>query len=181
MVRKQPSKWLSPDKEGRSRGRLAKRFCQRCGTTIQHAPILKSLNLCRFCVEELRKARDGVWSCRGCGELVPNQLKANNGYCTACLCPACGRPAPAEVRQKGMCSKCLKASGIFCVQCGIEAPAQVKKNKGLCDRCAKQSPQPQQQQQLQQGSRTAKAAQLTKKTGHSKKKSQPRKTGRGMI
>ncbi|HAW69769.1 MAG TPA: hypothetical protein DCY85_12325 [Firmicutes bacterium] len=172
MVKKKPSKWFSPDKEGRSRGRLSKRFCQRCGTTIQHAPILKSLNLCSFCVEELRKARDGVWSCKGCGALVPDQLRANNGYCSACLCPACGRPAPAEVRQKGMCSRCLKASGVFCVRCGTEASAQVKKNKGICDRCASQG--------AAQANPPPKAAQ-SKKAAQPKKTSRPQKPGRRMI
>jgi hypothetical protein len=127
--------WADPNKEGRSRGRQGERFCSKCGNSIQTARILKSLNLCEFCVKELEKKRDGVWSCRACGKLAPEEIKKHNGYCTQCVCSACGKFDP-YVNKTGLCRQCSSAVGDFCKQCGKEAAAQIRKNKGLCDACA---------------------------------------------
>ncbi len=112
-----------------------KRFCKRCGTPVTSARILGSLNLCEFCVKELEKARDGRYSCKGCGKVAPEQLKKYKGYCKDCVCPACGRPEPEHVRKFGLCSACMEIVGGICRRCGKEAPGQVDKNRGLCDAC----------------------------------------------
>lgn len=130
--------WSDPNIEGKEGGRRAQRYCSRCGNTVEKFRILKSLNLCELCVKELQKKRDGRYSCRGCGKLAPEEIKEHNGYCRECICPACGRPDPVNVRKSGLCSKCSSTLGDFCRKCGKEASAQVKKNKGLCDACMKQ-------------------------------------------
>ena len=128
--------WLDPNKEGRKRGRQGQRFCRRCGNSVQKFRILRHYNLCEPCVKELESKRDGVWSCKSCGRLAPNELKAHRGYCSNCVCPACGRPDPENVRKVGFCRECAASMGDFCRVCGKEAAAQVRKNRGLCDRCA---------------------------------------------
>jgi hypothetical protein len=131
--------WADPNREGQSQERHGKRYCARCGNTVQQARILKSLNLCDFCVKEFEAKRDGIHSCRGCGQVVnPEELRANKGYCKLCVCPACGRPDPQQVRKTGLCFQCSQTIGDFCRICGKEAAAQVRKNRGLCDSCAGQ-------------------------------------------
>lgn len=127
--------WSDPNREGRERGRRSARYCARCGNTVQQFRILKSLNLCEPCVKELAAKRDGVNSCRGCGKLAPQEIREHGGYCNQCICIACGRPDPVNVRKTGMCAKCSSALGDFCRICGKEASAQVRKNKGVCDAC----------------------------------------------
>ncbi|HOJ78094.1 MAG TPA: hypothetical protein PLZ08_07070 [Bacillota bacterium] len=130
--------WADPNREGRFGGRSAKRYCSRCGNTVQKVRILKSLNLCEFCVKELQAKRDGKFSCRGCGKVSPEEIRAHNGYCDECVCVACGRPDPVSVRKTRLCSKCSSTiMNDFCRKCGKEAGAQVKKNHGLCDACKK--------------------------------------------
>ncbi|MCL4516023.1 MAG: hypothetical protein M1379_10635 [Firmicutes bacterium] len=136
-TQKENRRWLDPNREGRG-GRRSGRYCARCGTTVQSARILKGLNLCEFCVRELEKARDGRWSCLGCGKIAPDQLRKYGGYCKDCVCPACGRPDPEAVHKYGMCRQCMTQVGEFCRRCGKEAAAQVRKNRGLCDACAKE-------------------------------------------
>lgn len=133
--KKQPRIWADPNREGRSKTK-GNRFCSRCGNTVQQARILKSTNLCEFCINELTGKRDGIFSCRGCGKVAPLELKEHQGYCSACLCSACGRPDPQYVRKTGMCFTCAAQIGDFCRRCGKEASAQVAKNKGYCDECA---------------------------------------------
>jgi hypothetical protein len=129
--------WADPNREGKNQNRQGQRFCARCGNTVQQARILKSRNLCEFCVKELETRRDGIHSCRGCGQLVaPEELRQNKGYCGQCVCPACGRPDPQQVRKTGLCYHCSQTIGDFCRVCGKEAAAQVRKNHGLCDNCA---------------------------------------------
>jgi hypothetical protein len=127
--------WADPNREGQGKDRQSKRFCAKCGNTVQQARILKSLNLCEFCVKELEERRDGRWSCRGCGKVAPEEISKHNGYCTQCVCPACGRPDPQSIRLTGICAACTATVGDFCRKCGKEAAAQVRKNKGLCDAC----------------------------------------------
>lgn len=129
--------WADPNREGREKGRLSRRFCSKCGNTVQQARILKSLNLCEFCVKEMEQKRDGVWSCRGCGKVAPVEIREHKGYCLECICRACGRPDPQFVRRAGLCAECAAAIGDFCRKCGKEAAAQVRKNRGLCDECFK--------------------------------------------
>lgn len=131
--------WLDPNKEGRKTGHAANRFCGRCGNTVQKFRILRNYNLCEPCVKELESKRDGKWTCKSCGILAPNELKAHNGYCAKCVCTACGRPDPENVRKTGMCRECASALGDFCRKCGKEAAAQVRKNRGLCNSCASTS------------------------------------------
>jgi hypothetical protein len=129
--------WADPSKEGKNRGRSGQRYCSKCGNTVQQARILKSLNLCEFCVKEYETKRDGVHSCRGCGRLVnPEELREHKGYCSQCVCPACGAPDPQNIKKTGLCYQCSRAIGDFCRVCGKEAAAQVRKNRGLCDACA---------------------------------------------
>lgn len=137
MAEKKRRIWSDPNKEGKEGGRRAQRFCSRCGNTVQSFRILKSVNLCEPCVKELESKRDGINSCRGCGKVSPKEVRENGGYCAQCLCPACGRPDPVQVRKNGLCAVCSATVGDFCLKCGKEASAQVKKNKGLCDVCAK--------------------------------------------
>jgi len=132
--------WADPNREGQSKGRPSKRYCARCGNTVRQARILKTLNLCEFCVRELAAKRDGVWSCRGCGKVAPEEIRAHNGYCSQCICSACGRPDPEEVRKTGLCRQCRQTIGDFCRICGKEATAQVRRNKGICDECQKRRP-----------------------------------------
>lgn len=127
--------WADPNREGKKSGRAANRYCARCGNTVQKFRIFKSLNLCEPCVKELAAKRDGKFSCRGCGKLAPEEVRAHNGYCLECICPACGRPDPIHLRKNGLCAKCSSVLGDFCRNCGKEASAQVRKNKGLCDAC----------------------------------------------
>jgi hypothetical protein len=127
--------WADPNKEGRSPGRQGERFCSKCGNSIKTARILKTLNLCEFCVKELESKRDGVWSCRFCGKVAPDEIKLHHGYCTQCVCSACGR-FDAYVQKTGICRQCSETIGDFCRKCGKEAAAQIRKNKGLCDTCA---------------------------------------------
>jgi hypothetical protein len=129
--------WADPNREGKSSGRRGERFCAKCGNTVQHARILKLLNLCEFCLKELEQKRDGVNSCRSCGKVAPEEIGRYKGYCRDCICPACGKPDSASVRRAGFCSKCLAGFGDFCRSCGKEAAVQVKKNKGVCDECVK--------------------------------------------
>ncbi len=129
-------KWADPSREGRSKGRQGERFCSKCGNTVQHARILKSLNLCEFCIKEYEAKKDGINSCRGCGKVAPVELQEHNGYCNECVCSACGKPDPQYVRKTGLCYQCASALGDFCRRCGKEAAAQVRKNKGYCDECA---------------------------------------------
>ena len=132
--------WADPNREGKATGRQAKRCCAKCGNTVQKARILKTLNLCEFCVKELEAKRDGIQSCKGCGKVSPEEVRENKGYCNQCICTACGRPDPVNVRKNGLCAKCSETLGDFCRKCGKEASAQVKKNKGLCDECKKKAP-----------------------------------------
>lgn len=136
MPVKRPKKeWADPNREGQAKGKEAERFCSKCGNTVQKTRILKSLNLCEYCVNELREKRDGITSCRGCGKIEPLVLKEHNGYCTQCICSACGKPDPQYVRKTGLCFQCAINLGDFCRSCGKEAAAQVRKNKGFCDEC----------------------------------------------
>lgn len=131
-------KWIDPNKV-RAGDRKAKRYCRICGNPASKFRILAGLNLCEFCVADLEKRRDGVWSCKACGKVAPDQLKEHNGYCEDCVCPGCGRPDPENVRKYGMCRTCYETVGaIYCVRCGKEAPSQVKKNRGFCDACARE-------------------------------------------
>lgn len=132
--------WADPNREGRKTGRASARYCSRCGNSVRKFRILKSLNLCELCVKELEAKRDGKTSCRGCGKVAPEEIREHNGYCSQCVCPACGRPDPVSVRKIGMCSKCASIAGDFCRNCGKEAAAQVRKNKGLCNDCQKKLP-----------------------------------------
>ena len=127
--------WADPNREGRVKGKLSLRSCAKCGNTVQQTRILKSLNLCEYCVNELREKRDGIVSCRGCGKIEPLELKEHNGYCSECVCSACGKPDPDYVRKTGLCFQCAQSLGDFCRSCGKEAAAQVRKNKGYCDEC----------------------------------------------
>ncbi|HBG16408.1 MAG TPA: hypothetical protein DDW93_06465 [Firmicutes bacterium] len=129
--------WLDPNKEGKGRGRRAKRYCVRCGNTVRQSRILKAYNLCEYCVQEMKKKKEKNWVCLGCGRLAPEEVKVGGGYCRKCLCPACGKPDPAYVKIAGLCRECAKTAGVFCIRCGKEAPAQVRKNKGFCDLCSK--------------------------------------------
>ncbi|TCL69413.1 hypothetical protein EDC14_1012110 [Hydrogenispora ethanolica] len=128
--------WADPNREGRSKGPKGERFCSRCGNTIQTARILKAHNLCEFCVKELAGKRDGVWSCRSCGRIAPEELREHKGYCKHCICSACGRH-DSFVKKTGLCMECSKKIGDFCRICGKEASAQVRHNRGLCDACVK--------------------------------------------
>ena len=130
------TRWLDPSKEGKSRGRLGKRYCSRCGNTVQRFRILRGLNLCEMCVKELESRKDGVHSCRACGKFAPKEVKEHKGYCKDCICPACGRPDPDNIKRIGMCQQCASGIDDFCIRCGKEAAAQVRKNKGLCNACA---------------------------------------------
>jgi hypothetical protein len=133
--------WADPNKEGKSKGRPGQRYCSKCGNTVQRARILKSLNLCEFCIKEYETKRDGVHSCRGCGRVVsPEELREHKGYCAQCVCPACGSPDPQNIKKTGLCYQCSRVIGDFCRICGKEAAAQVRKNHGLCDACVKQRP-----------------------------------------
>ncbi|WP_027338731.1 hypothetical protein [Halonatronum saccharophilum] len=127
------SKWLDPNKVS---GRKAERYCQRCGTLATEVRILKHENLCENCVEELKKKKDGVYSCKGCGKVAPKQVQENKGYCKGCTCKACGRPDPKFVKKHSFCESCFELIGTDCRRCGKEAQAQVKRNDGLCDECA---------------------------------------------
>jgi hypothetical protein len=130
--------WADPNKEGKSKGRSGQRYCSKCGNTVQRARILKSLNLCEFCIKEYEMKRDGVHSCRGCGRVVgPEELREHKGYCAQCVCPACGSPDPQNIKKTGLCYQCSQVIGDFCRICGKEAAAQVRKNRGLCDACMK--------------------------------------------
>ena len=136
MPDKRPkNEWADPNREGQAKGKEAERFCSKCGNTVQKTRILKSLNLCEYCINELRERRDGITSCRGCGKIEPTELKEHNGYCTQCICSACGKPDPQYVRKTGLCFQCAVTLGDFCRSCGKEAAAQVRKNKGFCDAC----------------------------------------------
>jgi hypothetical protein len=130
--------WLDPNREGRKGGRQAKRYCGRCGNSVQKFRILRNYNLCELCIKELENKRDGHWTCKFCGKLAPNEVKQHNGYCAECVCPACGRPDPLSVRKTGLCRECAIGIGDFCRICGKEAAAQVRKNHGICNQCAKQ-------------------------------------------
>lgn len=134
--------WLDPNKEGKSRGRLGKRYCARCGNTVQTARILKAYNLCEFCVKDLEKKKDGVWTCKSCGRLAPAEVRAYNGYCLACVCRICRQPDREYVSKTGLCRRCATQIGDFCLACGKEAPAQTRKNKGLCDQCLQRQEKP---------------------------------------
>ncbi|HHT06159.1 MAG TPA: hypothetical protein GXZ97_07830 [Hydrogenispora sp.] len=140
MARKRKSPWLDPNKEGRSKGRRGKRYCARCGNTVQQSRILKAHNLCEFCVQEMIRKKERNWVCLGCGRFAPAEVKAGKGYCRNCLCPACGRPDPASIPKFGLCRVCAETAGVFCLRCGKEAPAQVRKNRGFCDLCVQHSP-----------------------------------------
>ena len=128
--------WADPNREGQGKGRQAERFCSRCGNTVKKTRILKTFNLCEYCVKEYQTKRDGVVSCRGCGKVAPTELKEHGGFCNSCICPACGKADPAQVRKSGFCTQCTTAVGDLCRSCGKEAKAQVNRNRGLCDQCA---------------------------------------------
>jgi hypothetical protein len=140
MAGRRKNPWLDPNKEGKSKGRRGKRYCARCGNTVRQSRILKVHNLCEYCVQEMIIKKEQNWVCRGCGRFAPEEVKAGKGYCRQCLCPACGQPDPTTVPKFGLCRKCAKVAGVFCLRCGKEAPAQVIKNKGYCDRCAQRKP-----------------------------------------
>ncbi len=133
--RKSKRIWADPNREGRGSERQSRRFCARCGNTVQQVRIYKSLNLCELCMNELSDKRDGVYSCRSCGKVSPEEVKEHRGYCRQCTCIACGQPDPEFVAKTGICRKCAAACGDFCRNCGKEAAAQVRKNRGLCDQC----------------------------------------------
>lgn len=130
------SPWLDPNKEGRAGGRQSHRYCGRCGNSVRKFRILRGLNLCELCVRELEKRRDGVSSCRACGKMAPQEVREHGGYCNECVCPACGRPDPESIRRTGLCKVCSKGIVGICRECGKEAEAQVRKNRGLCNQCA---------------------------------------------
>lgn len=138
MKTRSQRKWLTPQREGQTFGRKSKRYCRRCGVSVRHVPILSVLNLCERCANELKRTRDGRWSCKGCGRIVPLQLESRGGYCKDCVCTVCGKPDPVSVHETGLCKSCLGSVGLFCKACGKEAPTQVKRNKGFCDLCLTQ-------------------------------------------
>ncbi len=127
--------WADPNREGRSKGNDSERTCSKCGNSVRKVRIYKSLNLCEYCLNEIREKRDGSTSCRGCGRIEPLELKEHNGYCSKCICSACGKPDPGYVHKTGLCFQCAAGIGDFCRSCGKEAAAQVRKNKGFCDEC----------------------------------------------
>ncbi len=127
--------WADPNREGQSKGRDSERTCSKCGNSVRKVRIFKSLNLCEYCLNEVREKRDGITSCRGCGRIEPLELKEHNGYCSGCICSACGKPDPGYVHKTGLCFQCAASLGDFCRSCGKEAAAQVRKNKGFCDEC----------------------------------------------
>jgi hypothetical protein len=136
--------WADPNREGArvrgSKDKQGQRFCSKCGNTVTKVRILKSVNLCEFCVEEIQKKRDGITSCRSCGKIAPEELREHNGYCKLCICPACGKPDPDYIRKTGLCFQCAQTFQDFCRGCGKEAPAQIRKNKGWCDECVQTRP-----------------------------------------
>jgi hypothetical protein len=134
-IKKNHREWADPNREGQSKGNEAERLCSKCGNSVRKVRIFKSLNLCEYCLNELREKRDGITSCRGCGKIEPLELKEHNGYCSQCICSACGKPDPSYVRKTGLCYQCAQSLGDFCRSCGKEAAAQVRKNKGFCDAC----------------------------------------------
>jgi len=77
--------------------------------------MLRGLNLCRYCVDELQRRRDGRWACRGCGTIAPEQLKEHGGFCARCVCQACGKPDPESVHETGLCRECRTNAGVFCL------------------------------------------------------------------
>jgi hypothetical protein len=136
MPDKNPGKlWADPNREGQSKGKEGEWTCSKCGNSVRKVRILKSLSLCEYCLNELKDKRDGITSCRGCGRIAPLELKEHNGYCSRCVCSACGKPDPGYVRKTGLCFQCAVSLGDFCRSCGKEAAAQVRKNKGFCDEC----------------------------------------------
>lgn len=137
MAGKRKNPWLDPNKEGRTKGRRAKRYCARCGNTVRQSRILKAYNLCEFCVQAMIQKKEKNWVCLGCGRFAPEEVRVGKGYCRQCLCPACGQPDPPAMRKFGLCLDCAEKAGVFCLRCGREAPAQVRKNKGYCERCVK--------------------------------------------
>lgn len=127
--------WLDPNREGKGGGRRAQRYCARCGNSVRKVRILKSHNLCEYCYRELVERKDGVWTCKACGKFAPEEIRKYKGYCSECLCRVCGRPDPDYVRKTDLCRRCAENVGEFCLNCGKEAPAQVRKNRGYCDLC----------------------------------------------
>ena len=128
--------WADPNREGRSKGKESERICLKCGNSVRKVRIYKLLNLCEYCFNEIKEKRDGITSCRGCGRIEPLELKDHNGYCSQCICSACGKPDPGYVHKTGLCFQCAVSLGDFCRNYGKEAAAQVRKNKGFCDECA---------------------------------------------
>ncbi len=126
-------KWLDPNNVS---GRRAERYCKRCGTEATQVRILKHENLCENCVKELAQKKGGHYACKGCGKVAPKQVQENNGYCKDCICRICGHPDPEFVQKHGFCEKCFDLMGTNCRKCGKEAEAQVRRNNGLCDKCA---------------------------------------------
>lgn len=114
-----------------------KRACRICGNTIRQARILKQANICEYCARALSARREGKYACKGCGKIAPKQVSRLGGYCEECVCPACGKPDPEVVRRSGICRRCAAKIGGICQLCGREAPAQVRRNSGLCDECAR--------------------------------------------
>ncbi|HEX3043529.1 MAG TPA: hypothetical protein VHY08_02140 [Bacillota bacterium] len=131
--------WADPNREGQSKDKQG-RFCSKCGNPVTKFRILKSVNLCEFCVNEIQRKRDGITSCRSCGKIAPEEIREHNGFCKLCVCPACGKPDPDYVRKTGLCFHCAQTFKEFCRGCGKEAPAQIRQNKGWCDECAKTRP-----------------------------------------
>ncbi|AZR72381.1 hypothetical protein BBF96_02605 [Anoxybacter fermentans] len=127
------SKWIKPT---RATGRKKERYCRICGTTASQVRIMKHENICELCVRELSRQKGGKLACKGCGKVVPKQVRKYKGYCKDCICRVCGKPDPEYCQKTGFCRECSKEMGI-CRVCGKEAMAQVEKNDGLCDACAK--------------------------------------------
>jgi len=127
------SKWIDPSSV---RGKKKYRFCKICGATAEQVRIMKHENICEHCARDAQKHQRGNLACKGCGKVVPNQLKKYNGYCKECVCRICGKPDPEFTHTHGVCRECLAKMGTNCRICGKEAVAQVKKNDGICDECA---------------------------------------------
>lgn len=136
MTSRSKRRWLDRNLDFHSR-RARTRTCRICGNTIKQARILKQANICEFCARSLSSRPEGKLACKGCGKIAPEQVSRFGGFCKECVCPACGRPDPLGVRRLGMCRECASGIGGICSQCGKDAPAQVRRNAGVCDECAR--------------------------------------------
>ena len=136
MASRSKRKWLDRNLDLYKRSARTRK-CRICSNTVKQARILKQASICEFCARSLSSRREGKYACKGCGKIAPEQLSRHGGFCKECVCPACGRPDPQTVRRLGMCRQCASAVGGLCSRCGKEATAQVRRNAGVCDECAK--------------------------------------------